>query len=232
MGNWTKYEFGRDKLPNRCYLFAGDVPEERKNSMLSFYEKVEFHKHTVYERYIVSNGSKEDLLLFQVYGASTISDLSYILKDGGVEEIIFIGSAYGIKKGIEIGSYIIPNNVQALDGLLKIVYNADYSRPNELVTENIKRALDVYGEKYIEGKSVSVPSTFFQPAKEKLDIDTIALEMEFSAICYLSEKLGMNCGGVLIISDNEDHTLLDDRTLLYKNWVNLFKILKKYFDET
>lgn len=231
MGNWTKFEFGRETLPSRCYLFAGDVPEERKNSILSFYESVEFHKHTVYERYIVFDGKKEDLLLFQVYGAPAISDLSYILKDGAVEEIIFIGTAYGIKREIEIGSYVIPNKVQALDGLLKVVFNIDYSKPDEIVVKKIKNALDINNEKYMEGKSVSVPSTFFQPAKDKLDDDNIALEMEFSSICHLSDKLGMKCGGILIISDNEEHTLLDDKTLLYKRWVNLFGILKRYFDE-
>jgi len=231
MGNWTKFEFGRDTLPSRCYLFAGDITEERKNSILSLYENVEFHKQTVYERYIVSNGTKEDLLLFQVYGASTISDLSYILKDGGVEEIIFIGTAYGIEKGIEIGSYVIPNKVQALEGLLKVVFDVDYTKPNKLVTQKIKNALDINNEIYIEGKSVSVPSTFFQPPKDKLDVDNIALEMEFSSISYLSEKLGMKCGGILIISDNEEHSLLEDKTLVYKKWINSFKILKKHFDK-
>jgi len=39
----------------------------------------------------------------------TISDLAFILKDGGVEEIIFIGTAYGIGKGIKIAKYIIQN---------------------------------------------------------------------------------------------------------------------------
>lgn len=124
LGNWTRYEFGRDILPKRCYIFAGDVDEERKNSIIALYDKVEFPKHTVYERYIVS---KDDLLLFQVYGASTISDVGYILNDGSIEEIIFIGTAFGIKKGIEIGNYVILNCVQALDGLVKIISEENYS---------------------------------------------------------------------------------------------------------
>lgn len=126
LGNWTRCEFGRDILPSRCYIFAGDVEDEIKNSILS-----------LYERYIVSKDNKEDLLLFQVYGASTISDLSYILKDGGIEEIIFIGTAFGIMKGIEIWSYVIPNYVQALDGLIKIVSEENYSKPNEFYCKKL-----------------------------------------------------------------------------------------------
>lgn len=231
MGDWTKFEFGRETLPKRCYLFAGDVQQEWKNTILSLYEKIIFHKHTVYERFIVSNGENEELLVFQVYGASTISDLSYILKDGGVEEIIFIGTAYGIKKGIEIGSYVIPNNVQALEGLLKVVFEVDYSKPNKLIVQKIKNALDINNKQYYVGKTVSVPCTFFHPNRNEVDTDSIALEMEFSSLCYISEKLEMKCGGILIISDNEEHSLLEDNTVVYNNWFNSFKILKKYFDE-
>lgn len=230
MGDWARYEFGRDTLPRRCYIFAGDVEEERKNSILSLYEKIEFHKHTVYERYIVSKDNKEDLLIFQVYGAPIISDLGYILKDGSVEEIIFIGTAFGLKKGIEIGSYVIPNCVQALDGLIKIISEENYTKPNKHLLKKIVNVIDKNNEKYNLGKTVSVPSTFFQPSKENLDTDCIALEMEFSSICYVSEKLEMKCGGILIISDNEEHSLLDDQSLVYKKWINSFIMLKNYLD--
>lgn len=54
--------------------------------------------------------------------------------------------------------------------------------------------------------------------------------MEFSAICYVLEKLGMKCGGILIISGTEEHSLLDDQALVYKKWENSFKILKGSFE--
>jgi len=41
MENWTKFEFGRVTFPSRFYLFIGDIPEKRKNSILSLYENIE-----------------------------------------------------------------------------------------------------------------------------------------------------------------------------------------------
>ena len=226
MGVWTNFEFNRNSLPKRCYLFAGDKSKEEKECILSLYTDIEYQKHTVYERFIVSDGSNQDLLIFQVYGAPTISDLTFILKDGGVEEIIFIGTAYGIGKGIAIGDYIIPDKVQALDGLLKVVFDVDYSEPNKDINAIIKNALDTNKEKYYEGKTVSVPSTFFHPSKTKFDEDVIALEMEFSSVCHISKMLNMKCGGVFIVSDNEDHTLLEDRTVVNRRWLSIFKMIK------
>lgn len=231
MGNWTRFEFGRDILPRRCYIFAGDIDEERKSSILSLYDSIEFHRHTVYERYIVSKNNIEDLLIFQVYGASTICDLGYILKDGGIEEIIFIGTAFGISKEIKVGDYVIPNNIQALDGLVKVISDEDYCRPNKFLVQKIIDTMDKNKESYIVGKTISVPSTFFHPSKEKIDEDCIALEMEFSSICYVAETLEMKCGGILIISDNEGHSLLDDQSLVYEKWTNSFIMLKDYLDD-
>jgi nucleoside phosphorylase len=166
-------------------------------------------------------------LIFQVYGAPTITDLSFILKDGGVEEIIFIGLAYGLKNGLKIGSYVIPNIVQASEGLLKQIFNADYSSPNNEIVGNVKKVFDNKNIEYDEGKTISVPCTFFHLDYKKFDIDVIAAEMEFSSICYISEKIGLKCGGILIISDNKDHSLLDDRTEFYRRWVECFKVVKE-----
>lgn len=130
MGSWTKHEFNRDKLPERCFLFAGDHSEKRRKEILSHYETIVFHKHTVYEAYIVSNGNVEELLIFQVYGAPLISDISFVLKDGGVREIIFIGTAFGIAENLKVGDYVIPSMVQALEGILKVIFDVDYSYPD------------------------------------------------------------------------------------------------------
>ncbi|HAX73156.1 MAG TPA: hypothetical protein DCY20_06495 [Firmicutes bacterium] len=227
MGSWTKYEFGRESLPKRCFIFAGDIPEDIKHEVLSCYDEVLFHKHTVYERYIVRSQDQEHLLLFQVYGAPVISDVTYLLHDGGVEEIIFIGTAFGIPKGVAIGSIVVPSLVQCLEGLISIVFEEHYSKPNDTMIQAIKTALHLNKEAYVEGKTVSVPCTFFHPSSEKFDHDVVALEMELSTVCYVAHKLGMKCGAVLIISDNEEHTLLDDRTILYRRWMQVFKCLKK-----
>lgn len=226
MGIWTKHEFNRDKLPERCFLFAGDHSEERRKEILSHYEAIVFHKHTVYEAYIVSIGDIEELLIFQVYGAPLISDLSFILNDGGVKEIIFIGTALGIDENLKIGDYVIPSEVQALEGLLKVIFDVDYSYPDAELKKKIEQSLRVIEETYFEGKTVSVPCTFAHPDKSKYDEDVIALEMELSAIYHFSRQLGIQCAGILVVSDTKDHGLLDDRTVVYEKWVNGFKAIQ------
>jgi hypothetical protein len=226
VGNWTKYEFNRDKLPERCFLFAGEQSEKRREEILSHYETIVFHKHTVYEAYIVSNGNSEELLIFQAYGASLISDLSFILKDGGVREIIFIGTAFGITGDLKVGDYVIPNEVQALEGVLKVIFEADYSYPNSESMMKIEHSFELAEERYIQGKTVSVPCTFAHPDESKYDNDVIGLEMELSSILYFSNQLGIQCAGVLVISDTKDHGLLDDRTIVDMKWVNCFKVIQ------
>jgi len=226
VGIWTKHEFNRDKLPERCFLFAGDHSQEKRNEILSLYQTIVFHKHTVYEAYIVSNEDVEELLIFQVYGAPCISDLTFVLKDGGVQEIIFIGTALGIDENLKIGDYVIPSKVQALDGVLKVIFDVDYSYPDPEFRKKIEQSFRVIEESFFEGKTVSVPCTFAHPDKSKYDEDVIALEMELSAAFHFSRQLGIQCAGILVISDTYDHGLLDDRTIVYKKWVNAFKVIQ------
>jgi len=230
VGEWTKHEFNRDNLPERCFFFAGDHSENRIKAILSHYQTIIFHKHTVYEAYIVSNEDNEDLLLFQVYGGSVTADISFVLKDGGVREIIFIGTAFGISENLKVGDYVIPNGVQALEGLLKVIYDVDYSYPDPEFRERIERTFTKSNESYLEGKTVSVPCTFAHPDKSKYDKDVVGLEMELSSIFHFSKKLGMKCAGILVVSDTKDHGLLDDRTLVDKKWVNAFKVIQLGLD--
>jgi purine-nucleoside phosphorylase len=230
MGNWSKHEFKRSKLPKRCFLFAGTTPEERKDKILNKFNEILFHKHDVYERYIVTDGKQEYIILFQVYGAPTITDITHILNDGEVEEIIFIGAAYGINEQLRVGDLVISNKVQALDGLLKINFDVDYSYPDENLKEKIKNILEKNNEDYLEGKSVSVPSSFCHPDNSKYDKDVVALEMEFSSVCYFTKKFNIKCAGVFVISDTSNHSLLDDQNKRFENIINSFEIIKDDLD--
>lgn len=226
MGNWTRHEFNRDELPARCFLFARDHSQKRIEAVLSHYETVLFHKHTVYEAFIVSNRNSEELLIFQAYGAPLVSDLSFILKDGGVREIIFIGTAFGIADYLRVGDYVIPTKVQALEGLLKVLFEVDYSYPDSELRDKVEQSLITTEERYSTGKTVSVPCTFAHPDKSKYDEDVIGLEMELSSILHFSKQLGIQCAGILVISDTKDHGLLDDQTLVDNKWTNVFTMMQ------
>lgn len=99
-----------------------------------------------------------------------------------------------------------------------------------ILTRNFRKRIEqtfrVIEEKYFEGKTVSVPCTFAHPDKSKYDEDIIGLEMELSAIFHFSSELGIQCAGILVVSDTQDHGLLDDRTIVDEKWVNGFKVIQ------
>jgi hypothetical protein len=226
MGNWAKHEFGRDTLPNRCYLFAGTTPDHVKNSILEHYEEIILHRHDVYERYIVRDKQQEDLLIFQAYGAAVVADILSILKDGEVEEVIFIGTAFGLSNKLNTGDVVVPNKVQCLDGITNLMDSATYVVPDG---ESRKRVFDLLNEHKVdlkEGLTVSVPTTFWRLDNSKFDSDIIALEMELSAFFHFSYKLRLKAAGILIISDTINHSLLDDQTLRFTNIISTFSIIK------
>lgn len=226
MGKWARHEYGRDKLPRRCYLFAGTTPEDVKQSIIKQYDEVIFHKHDVYERYIVKADTKENLLIFQAYGAAVVADLLAILKDGEVEEIIFIGTAFGLSKNLKTGDIILPNKIQCLDGITNLIDSVEYVVPNEIFRSELITNLVEANVEFKEGLTVSVPTTFWRLAGEKFDSNIIALEMELSAFIHFTSKLEVKSAGVLIISDTINHSLLDDQTLRFKNIANLFSVIK------
>ena len=225
MGDWAKWELSKSELPKRCYIFGGNTPKFVMDSIISKYEEVIFHKHDNYEPYIVSDGITETLLMFQVYGPSMVADLVYILNDGNVDEIIFIGSTYGIDKNLRIGDYIVPNKVQSLDGIIKVLEDVDYTYPSEELKKRIIKSLISAGEDFKEGTTISVPTTFWHPDESKYDQEAIALEMEFASLCYFSSKFNIKTAGLLVVSDTANHSLKDDPTLRYKNIIKGFEIL-------
>lgn len=60
---------------------------------------------------------------------------------------------------------------------MNVAFDVDYSKPNNEITAIIKNALEINHEKYYEGKTVSVPCTFFHPPKNRIDEDVISLSV-------------------------------------------------------
>ena len=226
MGKWVIHEFGIEKLPKRCYLFAGTTPEDVKNKILQQYNEIVFHKHDVYERYIVKDKQREDVLIFQAYGAAVVADILAILKDGEVEEVIFIGTAFGLSNNLKTGDIVIPNKVQCLDGITSLFDSISYVVPNNQERQKIMDILLKNNVNFIEGLTVSVPTTFWRLDGSKFNSNIIALEMELSAFIHFSLKLELKSAGILIISDTINHSLLEDQTLRFDNIVSTFLMIK------
>ncbi len=228
MGEWAKKEFGSSELPVKCFIFAMTVDQYMRESILSYFNTINFHKHDSYEAYIVNDGNEDVLLLFQIFGAVLTADILCILNEGNVKEIILIGYAYGLKDDLELGDAIIPDKVQCLDGVTNFLEDIDYTYPDKLIQSKIVQALEENNQKYFRGITISVASLFWRPEKllKSMDNNAIALEMEFASFCCFSKKLGIASAGVLIISDTKSHSLLDDTRLRTENMLKVFGYLR------
>lgn len=225
MGEWAKKYFDQDDLPKKCYVFAGTSKEKFKQSLLKYFDDVIFHGGGIFEKYIVTKNEVKYLLIFQVFGAPMIIDLVHILKDGGVEQIIFFGSAYGINDKLVVADCVIPIKAQSLDGVLQAVENVNYSTPDENLTHYIINILNLCGEKCIMGKVVSVPSVFVKPNSMLYDDDLDVLEMETACLFFYTKKLNIKSAGILIVSDTINHKLYHSQERRYEKMLNVFRIV-------
>lgn len=225
MGEWAKHEFAREVLPKRCFLFAGTTPKHVKNSILDYYDEVVFHKHDVYERYIVKGSRGEDVLIFQAYGAAVVADLLTILKDGKVEQVIFIGTAFGLSNKLRTGDVVLPTEVQCLDGVTNLIDSVTQVSPDKELRKQLQAVLQQDGIGFQQGRTVSVPTVFWRLDGGRFDPGIIALEMELSAFIHFTARLGLKSAGLLIISDTVNHSLLDDQTLRFQSIVRVFASL-------
>ncbi len=211
MGKWSVSFFDRDTLPSVCFLFAGSSKHSFIDGILSNFDTVVFHEYSHFERVIAKHNGIEYLLLFQVYGAASMIDLMAVLNDGNVKKITFFGSAFGIEKSLDVGDFIIPNKVQALEGVLNFLHDTEYVFPDSEQSNLIKRKLRERNIKYLEGKTVSVPCVTAQPKYEVFDKDLIGLEMECSSFFFYAQKYNIVASALLVVSDTFEKKLSDSK---------------------
>jgi hypothetical protein len=231
MSRWAKSEFGVETLPKRAYLFAGGSTREKIEAVIGCFDKVLSHAHDVYERFLVTSDKGDAAVMFQLYGAPIMCDLVSVLKDGNVDEAVFIGGAFGMAEGMRVGDCVVPTQVQTLDGVTTRLGAGRYTAPNTEMTKMISTALERTQIPFRSGKSVSVPATFWHGDEREIDADTLALEMEFAAFCHCAQVVGIKAGGLLVISDTKDQGLLDKRRLPHDPlMVEAFKAIREFGD--
>ncbi len=226
MGVWAKHEFSREVLPEVCYLFAGTADEQTKQKVLARFSEIKFHKHDIYERYIVSDGNMEYVLLFQIYGAILTADLLKVLKDGEVKKCYFIGYAFSFAEDAKVGDYFMSIYVQSLDGVMQAIDGANESYPDENILNEIMTKFNHSQILYLKGISVSVPCCLWNIDNALINKNVMVLEMEYASFCHFCKKLGIQGAGFFVISDTKNYSLLDDQTLSKNNLVKGFYALK------
>jgi uridine phosphorylase len=211
MGEWSKWEFGREALPERAVILGGNTPQSSVDRIVESFGQVVFHKHDNYEPFIVESDRREVLLAFQVYGAPLVADLLFVLADGGVSSVIFVGAAYGRRSDLQVGDCVIPTKICCLDGFSAAVGPEPDAHPDPGLRGELIAALRAAREPIQEGPTVSVPSTFFHGDEARIPPEAIALEIEGASFLHIAGRLSMAAAAALVVSDTVDHTLRDDR---------------------
>jgi nucleoside phosphorylase len=227
MGVWARAEFGREQLPETAFLFAGLTPQSLVESITERFERIQFHKHDIFEVFIVQAEDNETLLALQVYGAPQVADLLFALKDGNVRSVVFLGAAYGLDPELRVGDCVIPTKTRCLDGFSAVLGADRYVRPDRSLSDRLRRAMRDTGLRFREGTTVSVPSTFFHADHSRFDPDTLALEIELASFFHVAALTGLRAAAALVISDVKGHSLLDDQSGRHRKTMEVFETLRR-----
>jgi len=213
MGHWAKSDFGRENIGSVGLMVAGTSNPEIEKSSLRLFDEMIASKDVVYHTYLVRKGKNIHPLVFNVLGAPALIDVLSVLHEGGCRNIIFIGSAYGGFKNLELGEVVVPTKSYHFDGIFHAVkMDKDVSMPDGKIKSQLKKILQKEKIIFHEGINISVPAVTLQPKhnnKEYKKIKPICLEMEFAAFLSRAKEIGIRAAGVMIISDNR-HTSLND----------------------
>jgi purine-nucleoside phosphorylase len=220
MGEWSKHQFGYDYIGNVAIVVAGTSHPNVEKYVCSLFDKVLKKTDMVYHNYVVEKDNKRYAVLFNVYGAPAMIDALSFLHDGGVNSVIFFGTAYGGFQNLKITSLIVPTNSIHFDGTYSHIdkkRNKDF--PDRKLRKKIISVLKKEKTDFLEGTNISVPAFTLQPKhtnENYAKIKPISLEMELSSCLAKSKDIGIRSAGILMISDNKDKSIKDKNLRLMK----------------
>lgn len=224
MGKLSLAKLGLNKIPNRCFVVGGNTPLDTQKQIIDSFDSCQKFIDAIIHYYVVKKNKHIYLIIFGVYGAPMVADLIALLKDGGCKEIIFIGYAWG--NNLPIGSLILPSRIYSGERLLPIQNHTLI--PDLKILSLIKRKLVREQHKFIEAKSLSVPSVFYQTKfneqqimKYKIDV----VDMELSSIIFFSKNMRIHSAGILIINENHRRKIYHSTKAKKQTIIQVFKAL-------
>lgn len=225
LGNWSRKYMNSDTLPSHCIVYAGTTRDELKNNILSSYVNVKILQSHIFEGFVAEKNGEQYLLLFQIYGAAMMADVVHILADGNVLEILFVGAVHSFDNSLDIGSVIVPDQIQALDGLVNGIEKIEITYPDADSLLKVKYFLERNLIPFRVGKTVSIPGVFVKPEKKFYHTDVIALEMESSSLFYYAKKNNIKAAAIHVVSDNANHHLYEDQKKRYDTIYRLSQVV-------
>ncbi len=171
--------------------------------------KVELLFEKYYKVYNVSKNGKSFIFINSNMGAGNIAEMVCTLACTKCKNIYFIGSAGSIDKNINIGEVVLPEMSIIGDGTCR--YFADgkdvfgeETQPNKKLLESVKQTLNEMEIDFKLTKNFSVDTL----SGQYLIMDKIksmganTLEMETSALFYISKIMGLEAVAIHNISDS------------------------------
>jgi len=212
VGLFSKTVFGREKLPERCIIYAGAYLPSRKNVVSPLFAKWTRLKGTWVRYSFAKSDGRPFLVLFNVYGAAMMLEVLQLLKDGKAKSVFFIGSI-GAKR-LAIGQLVVPVEVVDRAGIVILDDNGNHAvAPASDSLQKLTEALSERRVDYKMAKVMSVPAvlhgieSILSLSKARSDIE--GHEMELSTFYHFSKKLGLEAYALVYVSDNPRHSIID-----------------------
>jgi uridine phosphorylase len=173
---------------------------------------LENHKVTKVQRFYgemyLFNETKGKVAIIGKFGsgAPVVVALLEELIAFGVKRFISIGTAGTLQKNINAGDLIVCERAIRDEGTSYHYLKASkYAYASKKMTERIKRALDMLGQKYFVGTSWTVDAPYRETVAEARQYQkegVATVEMEASALFAVAQYRGVEMGAMFTVSDS------------------------------
>jgi purine-nucleoside phosphorylase len=211
MGDISKAVFEREQLPKTAIIRAGGYYPGRSKLLLDKFESVEELRFEWCPYTYATYQTEEYLVVFNVYGGAVTLEVLRILKEGGVENVLFIGSMFS--KNLDIGQFTVITEVLDRAGLVQIDTgkNTTVSVKEEYI-QHLEQFYQYHKIDYHKARIMSVPCVLhgIEHLHQELSSDDTleGVEMELSTLYHFGQKLDLSIYSFLYISDNSDHHMM------------------------
>lgn len=214
MGEYSQLVFGRRRIPRRAIVCAGVYFPDRKEAFRSVFDSWSPIRGRWIRHSFARKSGKEFVIVFGIYGAAMMLETVQLLREGGAKEIFMVGSMYA--KSLPVGALVVPTEIEDIAGIVLVDdASAGPARPDEYLTQSVRRELAVRRVPHSEGRISSVPAVLHGIAHVDDRVngrqDVLGQEMEGSTFLYFTRKHGIKAGALFYVSDNKEHSIISGR---------------------
>lgn len=210
MGQFSRFEFGRSRLPSKAIVVALVYSPSRIAAVRKQFDHWERIGGQWIRYSFAKLEGKEYVVLFGVYGAAMMLEAVQLLRDGGVSSMYLVG-AMGARK-LPVGTIVLPVSIEDIAGVVRIDNpRAKLATPNGRMLSLTRRELEARSLPYVEGVAASVPAVLHgieRVSRHLKSREFVGYEMEGSTFLHFARKHGVNACALFYVLDNEKHSII------------------------